>query len=186
MHNKEKTTSKSKSVRDTVISIAIGLIIAGLLKTFVIFNIVVPTESMETTILTNDKLFGSRLSYLTEEPERGDIITFDSPDSPGVTYVKRIIGLPGEILAIVDGEVYINGSETPLDEPYVNPKEVPVGDFGPYEIPEGCYFVMGDNRNHSLDSRFWETTNFVTRDSISSKVVFRYLPNFEVIESPTY
>ncbi len=169
-----KTNKKAKKFVDLFVPILIGVVIALFLRGFVVFNAFVPTPSMEPTIMTGDRLIGSKLSYVFGEPERGDIITFYSPDEPEVTYVKRIIGLPGELVNIVDGKVYINDSEIPLDEPYVNPDDVPKGDFGPYVVPGNCYFVMGDNRNNSLDSRFWKSTNFVARNEISSKIVFRY------------
>ena len=171
-----------KRTAEILLSIVIGLLIAFLIKEFIIFNVNVPSESMETTVMTNDKLIGYRLAYLNKAPERGDIITFESPDNPGVTFLKRIIGLPGETLNIVDGKVYINNSDTPLDEPYINNREEPKGDFGPYVIPEGSYFVMGDNRNNSLDSRYWETTNFISIDDISSKIIFKYFPRLEKVE----
>ena len=177
-----KVNKNVKKVADMLVPIVVGVAIAGLLKTFVVFNAFVPTPSMEPSIMTGDRLIGSKLSYAFGEPERGDIITFYSPDEPKVTYVKRIIGLPGETVNIVEGKVYINGSETPLDEPYVNPDDAPKGDFGPYVVPEDAYFVMGDNRNNSLDSRFWESTNFVTRDEISSKIIFRYYPNVSKVD----
>lgn len=171
-----------KRIGEILLSIVIGLSIALLIREFIVFNANVPSESMETTVMTNDKLIGYRLAYLNKVPERGDIITFESPDNPGVTFLKRIIGLPGETLNIIDGKVYINNSDTPLDEPYINKREEPKGDFGPYVIPEGSYFVMGDNRNNSLDSRYWETTNFISIDDISSKIIFKYFPRLEKVE----
>ena len=155
--------------------VAIGLLVAVLLRTFVIFNAVVPTGSMEPTIMPGDRLVGSKLAYCFNEPERGDIITFLDPDGSGSYLVKRIVGLPGETVTIVDGKVYIDDSPVPLAEPYVNPEEQVTGDFGPYTVPEGCYFVMGDNRNHSYDARYWNT-RFVERDDIKAKVAFRYYP----------
>ena len=90
-----------------------------------------------------------------------------------VYYVKRVIGLPGETVEVKDGKVYINGSDTPLDEPYLpEPME---GSYGPYEVPEGCYFMMGDNRNNSLDARFWDN-KFVAKNKIVAKVLFCYYP----------
>ena len=76
-----------------------------------------------------------------------------------------------------DGKVYIDGSEKPLDDSFCN--EVPIGDFGPYEVPQNCYFMMGDNRNNSLDSRYWKK-HFVEKDAILAKAVFRYWPFSEI------
>ena len=84
-----------------------------------------------------------------------------------------IAAIPGETVEVKDGKVYINGSDTPLDEPYLpEPME---GSYGPYEVPEGCYFMMGDNRNNSLDARFWDN-KFVAKNKIVAKVLFCYYP----------
>jgi len=156
-----------------VIGLALG---AGyLINNYVILKAEIPTGSMENTLMVNDKLIGNRIAYLFSEPERGDIVMFDFPDDESKLYVKRIIGLPGDHIEIVDGKVYINNSETPLDEPYL--AEVMTGSYGPYDVPEGCYFVMGDNRNHSYDARSWQNT-YVSREKIECKAWFRYSPNF--------
>ena len=102
---------------------------------------------MEQTIMTGDRVFGNRLAYKTKDQERFDIVIFKYPDDPSQLFVKRVIGLPGETVNIVDGKVYINDSEEPLDDSFC--PETPQGSFGPYEVPEGCYFMLGDNRNHS-------------------------------------
>lgn len=167
---------------DIVISVVVGLLVALLLRGFVFTNVSVPSESMEPTIMTNDKLIGYKLAYFNSNPERGDIVTFDSPDDEDVTYVKRIIGLPGETLSIINGKVYINGDSEPLNETYVNQKDLPEGNFGPYVVPADSYFVMGDNRNNSFDSRYWNSTHFIKKDVISSKIIFRYYPGFKKIE----
>lgn len=152
-----------------------AVVIALVLNNFIIANSRVPTGSMENTIMSHSRVIGSRLSYLNSDPERGDVVIFHFPDDiTGKTYyVKRVIGLPGEKVEIIDGKVYINDSETPLDEPYLpEPME---GSYGPYEVPEGCYFMMGDNRNNSQDARFWKN-KFVEKDKIVAKVLFCYYP----------
>ena len=173
---------KRKQVVGALGPIMVGLLVAVALKTCVIFNAVVPTESMEPTIMPGDRLIGSKLSYRFGEPERGDIITFHGPEGSGSYLVKRIVGLPGETVTIVSGEVFIDGESVPLMEEYINPDETPTGDCGPYVVPEGCYFVMGDNRNHSYDSRYWTATNFVEKDEIISKILFRYYPTISGVE----
>ena len=112
---------------------------------------------MEPTIMTGDRIIGSRLAYWFSDPQRGEIIIFDYPDDESVQYVKRIIGLPGEEIRISGGNVYIDGSSDPLDEPYIMEAMAAAPD-AVYVVPEDCYFVLGDNRNHSNDSRFWENT----------------------------
>lgn len=174
----EPVNWKSELISWIQIIIAAALI-ALFLNSCIIANSQVPTPSMENTIMAHDRVIGSRLSYKFSKPERGDVAIFRFPDDPtGKTfYVKRVIGLPGDVIDIHDGGVYLNGSETPLEEPYL--KE-PMDTSDPeyplhFEVPEGCYFMMGDNRNDSWDARFWENT-WVTEDKLVAKVLFRYFP----------
>lgn len=171
----EEEPSVLHEVVSWIMTFAVAIVAALLLKNFVIINATVPTGSMENTILPGDDLLGFRLAYLFSEPERGDIIIFKFPDDESQKFIKRIIGLPGELVQITDGKIYIDGSEEPLEEDYL--KEEWVVSTGPYEfvVPEGCYFVMGDNRNNSKDSRYWEQP-FVTEDEIIGKAEFIYFP----------
>jgi signal peptidase I len=145
------------------------------LKNFVIINANVPTGSMENTIIPGDNVLGYRLAYLEEAPERGDVIFFYFPDDESKKYVKRIIGLPGEKVVISNAKIYINDSEIPLEEPYLK-EEWTVG-IGPYEfyVPDGCYFVLGDNRNGSVDAREWQNP-YVAKEKIIGKAIFTYYP----------
>lgn len=147
--------------------------VVWLLETFLIVNAQIPSASMENTIMTGDRLIGNRLAYINKIPKRYDIIIFQYPDDKSTLFIKRIIGLPGETVKIIDGKVYINDDTTPLDDTFV--KEAPVGTYGPYYVPGDSYFVLGDNRNNSLDSRFWLNT-YVTDEEILGKAVFRYYP----------
>jgi len=157
--------------------ILIALVIAFILARFVIVNANIPTSSMESTIMVNDRIIASRLHYLFTTPERGNIVVFKYPDDENLLYVKRIIGMPGETVSINKGAVYIDGKK--LDEPYISVSIT--GNFGPYTVPEGSYFMLGDNRNNSLDSRYW-TNKFVSKDKILGKAIFKYYPlqDFEV------
>lgn len=170
----------SNKIKEELISwiktIALALVLAVLIDGFVIVNATVPTGSMENTIMPDDRIVALRLSYLFNDPKRGDIVVFRYPDNEKVLYVKRIIGLPGETIEIIDGKVYINGAENPLEEAYL--KEESPGSFGPYTVPEDSYFMMGDNRNNSLDSRYWQN-KFVKSDKILGKVFFKYFPGFK-------
>ena len=143
------------------------------LNKLVYINAVIPSESMQTTIMKGDRIIGSRLAYRSKDPQRFDIVIFKYPDDPSQLFVKRVIGLPGETVNIVDGKVYINDSEEPLDDSFC--PETPEGSFGPYTVPEGCYFMLGDNRNHSMDSRYWQNP-FVEEDAIEAEVAVRYWP----------
>jgi len=158
-----------------IITAAISIII----NSFVIANSRIPSASMEKTIMTEDRIIGFRLSYLFSEPQRGDIVIFHYPDDETQLFVKRVIGLSGDTVSILDGKVYINDSETPLEESYL-PEEM-TGSYGPFQVPESAYFVMGDNRNHSWDSRYW-TNTYVYEDKILAKVIFRYYPNLSFIK----
>ena len=157
--------------------IIIAIVIATLLNVFVIISAIVPSGSMLNTIRLDDRMIGNRLAYVFGEPERGDIIIFIPPDNPKDLFVKRIIGLPGETVNIVDGKVYINDSEEPLQEDYIyDVNGNPWTDTGlSYTVPKDSYFVMGDNRNNSNDSRYWNN-KYVPRDSILAKAAFVYWP----------
>ena len=169
----EEKASVGKELFQWVLVILGAVILAFLIDTFVIVNAQIPSGSMENTIMTGDRVFGNRLTYKFSDPKRFDIIIFKYPDDESQLFIKRIIGLPGETVEIHDGNIYINGSDSPLED--VDIKEPMEGSFGPYTVPEGCYFVMGDNRNNSRDSRYWENT-FVSEDEILGKAVLRYWP----------
>ena len=167
-------------VLDYVKVIVFAVVFVLIVNNFILINALVPSESMEKTIMTGDRIFGFRLAYEWNEPERFDIVIFKYPDDPEQKelYIKRIIGLPGETINIVNGKVYIDGKKTPLDDSFC--PETPIGDFGPYTVPEGCYFMLGDNRNCSKDSRFWENT-YVREDQIVGKAVLRYYPSIKLM-----
>lgn len=150
-----------------------SVLIAWVIGNFVLMIAYIPSGSMENTLQIDDKVIGLRFAYKFQKPERKDIIMFKYPDDENKDFIKRIIGKPGETVNIVDGKVFINNSKKPLDEPYL--KETPTGNFGPYVVPDGCYFVLGDNRNNSLDSRFWKQ-KFVKKEKILAKAVVRFWP----------
>ena len=158
-----------KEVISWILVFVIAIVAATLIKEFIIYNVEVPTGSMENTIKIGDRVVTSRLSYLSKDPQRGDIIVFPYPDDEELDYIKRIIGLPGETIEGKDGLVYIDGE--PLEEPYVT--EPLDNDFGPYEVPEDSYFMMGDNRNNSQDSRYWEN-KFLSGKKIEGKAIMKY------------
>ena len=172
----------SSTVKSEVISwiktIVWAAILAVAVNSFLIVNAEVPTGSMQNTIMAGDRILALRTSYWFGEPQAGDIVVFHYPDdATGKTlYVKRIIGTPGDTVQVADGSVFVNGEA--LQEDYI--AEITQGDFGPYTVPQGCYFMMGDNRNHSQDSRFWNN-QFVEKDKILGKVVLRYYKGFKWI-----
>ena len=185
---KEKINIK-KEILEWIQIIVAAAAIALFLNSFIIANSRIPSASMEDTIMTGDRVIGSRLSYLFSEPQRGDIIIFRYPLDEKIYYVKRLIGLPGDTVDIIDGKVYINGSDEPLNEPYLKEEMEPEPSMH-FEVPEDCYFFLGDNRNNSLDARYWEMLamrspdtdsehdyTFVARDKLVAKVIFRYYPH---------
>lgn len=157
-----------------VAALLIALVLCIILTQVLFVNCRVNSESMENTFRVGDKLIGHRPAYLTEAPRRYDIIVFKFPDDESQHYVKRIIALPGEEVEIRDGLVYINGSKTPLEEDYVKGERS--GDFGPYTVPGNMFFVLGDNREHSWDSRYW-TNTCVDKMKIIGRVVYRLFPD---------
>lgn len=167
----------AKEIYTYIIIVVAAVLIAIAFNKFVIINAHVPTPSMSPNISVGDKLIGNRLAYLFKNPERGDIVIFKFPDDEKQIFIKRIIGLPGDTVQIVEGELFINGEI--FIEDYI--KDEMRGNFGPYEVPKGYYFVLGDNRNISEDSRFWRNT-YVSRKQILAKAWFRYSPKFKKIQ----
>ena len=165
---KEKD-STAKELFQWLIAILAAVAIALFVDNFLIVNAQIPSGSMENTIMTGDRVVGNRLSYLTKNPERYDVIIFKYPDDESQLFIKRIIGLPGETVEIRDGHIYIDGSSEPLED--VETKEYMVGNYGPYTVPEGCYFCLGDNRPRSEDSR--ELGAFRRRE-ITGKVLAQF------------
>lgn len=141
----------------TVLTIVFAVAVALFTRAYVAQAYAIPSESMMNTLLVGDHVFVVKLSTLRNGAARGDIVVFDGPDN-GQTLIKRVVGLPGETIRIENNTVYIDG--VPLAEPYAvferNPYNPhPLQNFGPYLIPDDGYFVMGDNRNNSGDSRFF-------------------------------
>lgn len=181
--NKQTETKTKVNVKKEIFgwlrALSIAIVLTLIINNCVVFGGYVPTPSMENTIETKTRIFTSRLSYLNSEPQRGDVVTFRYPDDESKRFVKRIIGLPNETIQGINGKIYINNSNVPLVEDYI--RESTFSDFGPYTIPDGCYFMMGDNRNNSLDSRFWKH-QFVKREKIEGKVIMTYFPKIHLVK----
>ena len=179
--NRENEEITGREIWEYIRLILIVVAVTLIVELFVIVNAVIPSASMEPTIMTGDHIFGNRLVYHFRKPERYDIIIFRYPDDESQLFIKRVIGLPGELVEIRDGEVYINGSEIPLcDEFCAVPDSTVLLEersklTNPFVVPEGCYFVLGDNRENSRDSRYWDNP-FVTEDKILGEAMFRYWP----------
>lgn len=178
-------------------TVIIVVVITMLLTRFVIISAKVPSGSMENTIMTGDRLIGARFLYWFDDPERGDIVLFQYPVDPDILYIKRCIGLPGETVELRNGKIYINGSETPLEEDYLKEEWTVKNDGLVFHVPDNCYLMLGDNRNNSSDSRYWayealmegvastdeeaEKYAYVKRSQIRAKAVFKYFKSFDVL-----
>ena len=177
--NKEVKNQKTGFFYEWVIPIVIAVILAFLINKFVIYKVKIPSESMVPTLNVNDRLFVTRV-YNPEKLKRGDIVVF-SYDQEGeeIKMIKRLIGLPGDVVQIVNGVVSVNGEV--LEEDYIGAEDT----FnGTYTVPEGKYFFLGDNRKWSKDSRYWPVTPFVDADDIEGKAVIKVYPfsDFGLIE----
>jgi signal peptidase I len=155
-------------VRELLITLGLAIVIYLLLQ-LVIQSSIVNNISMQPTLIDGQRLIVGKAAYWFSEPQRGDIVIVRPPIETSTEYVKRLIGLPGDTIAVKGGKVYVNG--VALVEPYI--KESPASTFSPYVVPENHYFLMGDNRNHSNDSRSGWT---VTRQEIVGKAWLRIWP----------
>ncbi|NLC77370.1 MAG: signal peptidase I [Clostridia bacterium] len=168
---------KKSAIWEWIETIGIALILALVIRTFLIQPFYIPSGSMEPTLGIGDKIIVNKLGSYFKEPERGQVIVFKYPLDPSQDFVKRVIGMPGETIEIKDSTVYINGE--PLEEEYL-PEDLVYGDFGPVTVPENAYFMLGDNRNNSQDSRVWGP---VPEDLIigQAKIIFWPLDRISVI-----
>ncbi|MFE4105930.1 signal peptidase I [Almyronema epifaneia] len=155
-------------------TLGVGLIFAVGIRTFVAETRFIPSDSMVPTLLVGDHLIVEKLSYHLHLPQHGDVVVFKAP--PALLeqnlrddLIKRVIGLPGDVVEVRAGKVFVNGNV--LEEPYL--KDLPNYGIGPIAVPNGQYFVLGDNRNHSYDSHYW---GFVPAGNIIGHAVWCYYP----------
>ncbi len=193
---KKEPVDWKKEVISWIKMVIAAVLLAVVITKFIIINANVPTSSMENTIPTGSRIMGLRLSYLFSDPERLDIIVFEYQFEEDINYVKRIIGLPGETVVIKEGKIEIyEGDElkTTLDESgYLKEEWTSQNDGYTFTVPEDCYFVLGDNRNNSADTRDWYNRYyktgkcdyedlFIHEDAILGKVYFTYWPSFSFV-----
>ena len=179
---REKTENEKKDIDlGFIISLIVTCIVVYIFFTRIINIGSVPTSSMEPFLVPGDYCVINRLAYVTHDIDRGDVIICTANDraESGNVLIKRVIGLPGEHISFDDGYVYINGQM--CYEEYL-PEDTETNCIKSFDIPEGCYFVMGDNRNNSYDGRYW-TNTYVKKDKILGKAIFRYWPlkNFKIL-----
>ncbi|MBP1633502.1 MAG: lepB [Acidobacteria bacterium] len=186
---------RKSTLREYFEALATAVILALFVRTFVVQAFKIPTGSMENNLLIGDHLLVNkmvlapsptaidRLLLPVRDVRRGDVVVFKYPEDPERDFIKRVIGLPGEALEVREKRVYIDGKR--LDEPYVHYLEPPSGPtqfheftsydlrerYGPVTVPPGQYFVMGDNRDNSQDSRYW---GFLPREYIKGRALMIY------------
>ncbi len=185
----EPAAYKKSIIREYAESIIIAVLLAMVIRTYLVQAFKIPSGSMEDTLAIGDHLLVNKFIYGTKipftassvlkfrDPRQGDVIVFEYPEDHSKDFIKRIVGAPGDVVEGKDKKVFVNG------KPYENPHEVhkereiipkemnPRDSFGPITVPPGSYFVMGDNRDRSYDSRFWK---FVRRDQIKGLAFIKY------------
>jgi signal peptidase I len=147
--------SLRRFLKDVYEVVVPAVILFFIIHTFFLQAQVVPSPSMHPTIMVHDQFLLNKTAYWFKKPQRFDIIVFRPPAAADFNgdFVKRIIGLPGETIRVHAGVVYIN--DKPLNEPFISPDRAPIAEYGPFIVPDGEVFTMGDNRNNSKDSRYW-------------------------------
>lgn len=175
--DQERSPKKEESflsfLGELPVLIITAIVVAWLIKTFLVQPFYIPSGSMEPTLLPGDRVLVSKLSYRFGSPAPGNIVVFVAPkleEPVEADFIKRIVGVPGTKVQEVDGEMIINGKRK--NEPYVRPDN-PMADYGPITVPPGKVFVMGDNRANSKDSRYFGPIN---KSSLVGKAFFIYWP----------
>jgi signal peptidase I len=190
MGEEEKKEIKKSVIREYVETIIIAVILALFVNAFVFQAFKIPTGSMEDNLLIGDHIIANKFAFAPtytslekkmlpiKDIKRGDVIVFKYPEDPSRDFIKRVIGLPGEKIQIRGKQVYIN--DNPIIEDYKFHKYPSFRsrneNYGPVNVPDDCYFVLGDNRDNSRDSRYW---GFVPRSLIKGKAIIIYW-SFEI------
>jgi len=180
---------KKGALRENIEAILVAIVIALFIRTFVVQAFKIPSGSMKQTLLIGDHIlvnkfaYGVKIPYLhktiipIDNPQRGDIVVFKYPVDPSKDFIKRVIGIPGDVVEIRDKKLYINGQSVNHDygmhtDPRIFGENArPRDNFGPVTVPPHSLFVMGDNRDESFDSRFW---GFVDYKALLGKAFIIY------------
>lgn len=186
---KEVGTKKKSGLRENIEAILVAIVLALFIRTFIIQAFKIPSGSMKQTLLVGDHIlvnkfiYGVKVPFLqttiipVKNPKRDDIVVFKFPEDPSKDFIKRVIGVAGDVVEVHDKQVYINHKLLNHDfgihsDPYIFPASAqPRDNFGPVIVPQHSLFVMGDNRDQSYDSRFW---GFVDLKAIKGKALIIY------------
>ena len=183
------SSSGKQSVRDLLEAFIIAVLVALFIRTFVVQAFKIPSGSMLPTLLIGDYLlvnkfiygirvpFTGKILFPVKQPKRGDVVVFRFPKDRSVDYIKRVVGTPGDSIELREKTLFINGEK--VDDPHAHhsspvilrPDGSPRDTFGPITVPPGHYFVMGDNRDNSNDSRYW---GFVNENDVLGKAMILY------------
>jgi len=185
----EEKIRKKGALRENIEAIVVAILLAMFIRTFVVQAFKIPSGSMKETlqigdhILVNKFIYGVKIPFVgatlvpIKDPRRGDIIVFKFPEDPDKDFIKRVVGVAGDTIQVQDKHLMVNGqpaeyAQAVFKDPHVIPTGVqPRDNFGPFTVPEGQVFVMGDNRDHSYDSRFWGP---VSLDAVRGKAFIIY------------
>ncbi len=185
----EQPNKKKGAIRENVEAIAVAIILALFIRAFVVQAFKIPSGSMKDTLLIGDHIlvnkfiYGVKIPFTQQtlipitDPERGDIIVFKFPEDPDKDFIKRVVGIEGDVIEIRDKKLFVNGKPMEYSQAIFNDSRVisdtiqPRDNFGPVTVPPGHLFVMGDNRDHSYDSRFW---GFVDLEAVKGKAFMIY------------
>ncbi len=193
MEEQKNSESWLSNQKENIRTIIIAVILAILLRTFVIEPRYIPSASMEPTLQIEDRIIVEKITNFWRSPERGEILVFYPPASPLIednskAYIKRVIGLPGDLISIHDGQVFVNGQA--LTEPYIAESINYYLPDKPLEsairVPANSYWMMGDNRNNSNDSHVW---GFLPQQNIVGRAVLQFFPwddRTGLIKTPSY
>ncbi|MGB5984468.1 MAG: signal peptidase I [Desulfobacterales bacterium] len=188
-HSKESVRPVKSKLRENIEAIVVAVILALFIRAFVVQAFKIPSGSMKDTLLIGDHIlvnkfiYGVKLPFTNttlipiKDPKRGDIVVFKYPQDPKLDYIKRVVGVAGDTVEIRNKQVFVNSepqklSQAVFKDPHIFPKHFqPRDNFGPVSVPEDALFVMGDNRDHSFDSRFW---GFVDLKALRGKAFMIY------------
>jgi signal peptidase I len=191
LEQKAEGIKKKSTFREYAEAAAIAILLALFIRAFVVQAFKIPSGSMEPTLLVGDHIlvnkfiYGVKLPYLQttvipiSNPERGDIIVFIYPEDKSKDFIKRVIGIPGDRIQMQDKQILVNGRPFEDKHGYYDERAGnPNRSFGPIVVPKNHYFVMGDNRDHSMDSRFW---GFVPSEAVKGKafIIYWSWPNWD-------